>query len=78
MGRDRLVLEGRTFGLLTVIAQESAPEGGTRWHCECACGNRCVVWGYDLKRGNTQSCGCLRYRKGKETPRARKPTIRRR
>lgn len=32
----------------------------TRWWCECDCGNPewVLVLGYNLKNGNTTSCGC--------------------
>ena len=52
-------LTGLKFGRLTVI--ERAPSKGkdTRWRCKCDCGNEVVVRGNDLKRGATQSCGCL-------------------
>lgn len=29
----------------------------------CDCGNKKIVWGSDLKRGKTQSCGCLQKEK---------------
>ena len=30
------------------------------WHCQCECGNTCIVTNGNLKSGNTQSCGCLK------------------
>lgn len=29
------------------------------WHCRCNCGNECDVESYNLRRGLTQSCGCI-------------------
>lgn len=29
------------------------------WHCVCDCGTRKLVFGGDLKRGMSKSCGCL-------------------
>lgn len=49
------------YGRLTVIKNpHSNKHGKALWLCECACGNRIVVVGTDLRNGATQSCGCLR------------------
>lgn len=29
------------------------------WHCKCDCGNECDVESYSLRKGVTQSCGCI-------------------
>ena len=29
------------------------------WHCKCDCGNECDVESYNLRKGLTQSCGCI-------------------
>ena len=29
------------------------------WHCKCDCGNECDVESYNLRKGMTQSCGCI-------------------
>lgn len=29
------------------------------WHCKCDCGNECNVESYNLRKGITQSCGCI-------------------
>lgn len=29
------------------------------WHCRCDCGNECDVESYNLRKGLTQSCGCI-------------------
>lgn len=51
--------EGARFGRLTVVRR--APNGAkdARWECACDCGGTTVVNASDLKRGATQSCGCL-------------------
>lgn len=62
MGK-RYDLTGQTFGRLTVIGFDHiSHDGASYWLCECGCQNRTklVVKGYDLKRGHTLSCGCLR------------------
>lgn len=52
---------GRTFGRLTALSF-CCSEGSSKrlWSCKCLCGNETVVKAYDLKSGNTRSCGCLR------------------
>ena len=53
-------LTGRKFNRLTVIKRaENNRFGQTQWLCECICGNKCVIYGYDIKCGKTRSCGCL-------------------
>lgn len=52
------------FRRLTVISR--APDKINKnkripmWNCLCDCGNSCVVSGYLLQSGKTQSCGCIR------------------
>ena len=58
----RVDITGQTFGRLTVI--ESTPGGKQR--CLCSCGNIIEVLTYNLKNGNTQSCGCLQKEKTSE------------
>lgn len=56
-------LTGMKFGHLTVI-ELAEPRGGKRcYRCVCDCGKETVVIASNLKRGNTQSCGCLRTNK---------------
>lgn len=60
MGKPRLTLVGQRFGRLTVVATAPCKKSRTLWACRCDCGNTLTVIGHSLKRGNTQSCGCLR------------------
>jgi hypothetical protein len=55
-----LDLVGHRFGRLVVIA--GCHSGGRRRQvqCRCDCGAACVVAVAELRRGETQSCGCLR------------------
>lgn len=48
-----------TFGLLTVLDEWKDEKGYRRCECECACGNRKVVYWSNLTSGRTRSCGCL-------------------
>jgi hypothetical protein len=55
-------LTGMTFGRLTVIKLKSEDkEGNSLWICECCCvsGKEVIAVGRNLKKGHTQSCGCL-------------------
>lgn len=56
-------LIGQRFGKLTVIAQTPDNEkmgSGAYWKCLCDCGNKISAAGYHLRRGDIQSCGCIR------------------
>lgn len=53
-------LSGQRFGRL--VAQELAGKNADRaytWHCLCDCGEKTVAPGSGLRRGSSQSCGCL-------------------
>lgn len=53
-------LIGQRFGKLVVLSRaENDKTKHTRWLCQCDCGNTKIVHGCSLKRGLTQSCGCL-------------------
>ena len=50
----------RRFGRLVVIDRaENDKFGHRQWICKCDCGNIKIVKADSLKRGLTQSCGCL-------------------
>ena len=51
---------GKVFGRLTVDALHSKDSVGRKsWVCSCECGGIKVATGDNLRRGLTQSCGCL-------------------
>ena len=53
-------LTGRKFGRLLVVDCIGKNQSNqARWKCVCECGNTVEVLGYNLKNGNTKSCGCL-------------------
>jgi hypothetical protein len=54
-------LRGRTFSRWTVIgfAGRNA-NGGAMWRVRCQCGNERVIFGPNLTRGLSKSCGCYR------------------
>lgn len=52
-------ITGETYGRLAVLSL-AAPRGGRRhWLCRCVCGREKVVSQAAMRRGYTQSCGCL-------------------
>ncbi len=54
---------GQRFGRLTVIERDGSRGKNATWLCQCICGKQTVVSSYDLKRGNTSSCGCIQREK---------------
>ena len=59
--RKFIDLSGQRFGKLLVIERGPSLEGNNsaRWCCICDCGKTTIVMGFNLKNGNTQSCGCI-------------------
>lgn len=54
-------LRGQRFERLVAKEYVRIPNSrGASWLCQCDCGNEIVVKAYQLKNGNTKSCGCLR------------------
>lgn len=56
-------LTGQKFGHLTVIKKDKSDKySHVKWFCQCDCGNpkQISVYGDNLRRGHTQSCGCER------------------
>lgn len=53
-------LTGQPFGrLVAVCKMGSAGDKSLNWLCRCECGNLIIASSNNLKRTNTQSCGCL-------------------
>lgn len=53
-------LTGARFGKLVAVRTVGKKSGAFIWECMCDCGNLTVVRGFELTRGHTKSCGCLR------------------
>lgn len=54
-------LIGLRFGRLAVVGRAgSDARGEAIWSCRCDCGTATEVRGSTLRRGESQSCGCLR------------------
>ena len=62
----KLILPGTRFGHLTVLQRVGSKDNRAIYKCRCDCGNITIVSSNALKRGNTQSCGCIRLSKGEE------------
>lgn len=53
-------LTGQRFGKLTVIEYLGRKNHQNYWKCRCDCGNIVCCYHYNLTRGTSTSCGCLR------------------
>lgn len=64
LGKKSIVdLTGQRFGRLTVLeVTDKRQNRNPVWKCRCDCGAIKEINGVDLKRGHSQSCGCLRSR----------------
>lgn len=52
---------GKRFHRLVVLAEEGREKwGDITYLCQCDCGVKLVVHGKNLRRNNSQSCGCLK------------------
>lgn len=52
-------LTGRRFARWTVMGFSHQVGKMLYWHCVCDCGTNRAVFGGDLKRGGSLSCGCF-------------------
>ena len=53
-------LTGQRFGRLVVLERAGSDNNkNAMWRCRCDCGNTITTSGKRLRRGETQSCGCL-------------------
>ena len=52
-------LTGIKFGRLLVLTRVVVSKSKPIWNCKCECGNTTNVYGYNLTRNITKSCGCL-------------------
>jgi hypothetical protein len=57
-------LTGKTYGHWTVISKEPRK---SYWNCKCVCGKERPVFGPDLTRDRSTSCGCVPYTPTQET-----------
>lgn len=65
--RKPLDITGQRFGRLVAIRPtDKRIDACVVWECKCDCGNVVNVSVHDLKRGDTKSCGCIRYERAIE------------
>ena len=59
--QGRIDLTGQRFGKLVALYPMYSGEKNihTKWHCQCDCGNFCDIDMGNLRRGKSQSCGCV-------------------
>lgn len=50
---------GNVYGKLTVISFSGTGKTGSKWLCQCECGNTKNILAQYLKSGKTTSCGCI-------------------
>jgi hypothetical protein len=62
---SKTLKSGQIFGLLTLLHPEgkNKSDGGTKWKCQCSCGNTTIVPQSRLKTNRVKSCGCWKKRK---------------
>lgn len=59
--RKAIDIAGQRFGKLTVIkAAGYSIKGNAMWECLCDCGNVRDIKSYNLRKGLSKSCGCVR------------------
>ena len=59
-GECKKDLQGQRFGRLVALTKGKKDKSSHQyWICKCDCGNIVEVNGDNLRRGLTQSCGCL-------------------
>jgi len=58
--RSTIYQPGTRFGRLVIISwRGSVRTKGHRYQCKCDCGKEKYAYHYNLRAGNTTSCGCL-------------------
>ena len=59
MPKKLVDITGQRFGRLLVLGIAGRVKNGrVVWSCLCKCGNKIIAYGYNLRTGNTNSCGC--------------------
>lgn len=70
LGGKFIDITGEKFNKLTVIELDKTKpcshSSRVYWICKCDCGNEISVDSYHLRKGNTQSCGCLQKQKASD------------
>lgn len=67
--KRRPSLVGQRFGMLVVISKLAITKNKNNvWLCQCDCGKESRVLTANLTNGCSRSCGCVRRRKGSDSP----------
>lgn len=66
MGKVKDISNER-YGRLIVVSFAGIRKHRAMWACKCDCGREVTVASDNLQSGTTQSCGCIRKEKHKET-----------
>lgn len=61
------ITPGQIYGRLTVLRVAESTNRKPHWHCKCVCNSLVVIGASNLKRGSTQSCGCLQRDRARES-----------
>jgi len=62
-------ITGQKFGKLVAIKFSHINKNRKQiWFFKCDCGTKKVIIKFHVIKGNIKSCGCLLYRKGKDSP----------
>jgi len=63
-------ITGQKFNMLTALHKTGRQTENKQyfWLCKCDCGEETEVRIGNIKSGKTQSCGCLQFRKGEDSP----------
>ena len=57
---QKVDIAGQKYGRLTAIERTDVKQNGNyMWLCKCECGRMVTVKADHLRRGDTQSCGCI-------------------
>jgi len=64
--RKALDITGNRYGRLVAVIRAESKNGQTFWKCRCDCGTEKDINLYSLRKGITQSCGCLMRERGAE------------
>lgn len=59
---ELIFLNGKKFGEWEVLkrAKQNTSSGAAMWTCQCNCGVIKDIGGFELRRGYSKSCGCLK------------------
>jgi hypothetical protein len=60
-------IAGQRFGRLVAVRRVGSRGKNPLWECRCDCGSTHQATSFNLRSGNTKSCGCSKRRERKPT-----------